>query len=151
MDAAAIFPGSEQLALPEHEPERQEDTPEQKALAQLPAGHPLLARAQEALKQQLSATKLRLEEELREKQNTLKVPSPQPSFFQLSTLTSSDNYGPPHPLSPCMHPCSTHPARQSFCNRDWDVSNTETCIDSRMHQSVKISDKYDCLLATSAC
>ena len=71
MESATIFPSSEQLALPE--PERREDTPEQKALAQLPAGHPLLARAQEALKQQLSATKLRLEEELREKQNTLKV------------------------------------------------------------------------------
>ncbi|KAK9821181.1 hypothetical protein WJX74_006086 [Apatococcus lobatus] len=71
MESAAIFPGSEQLALPQSQ--MPEETPEQKALAQLPAGHPLLARAQEALKQQLSATKLRLEEELREKQNILKA------------------------------------------------------------------------------
>lgn len=35
--------------------------------------HPLLRRAQEALKRQLQANKLRLEEELREKQNTLQA------------------------------------------------------------------------------
>lgn len=35
--------------------------------------HPLLARAQEALKKQLLANKMRIEGELREKQNALKV------------------------------------------------------------------------------
>lgn len=35
--------------------------------------HPLLRRAQEALKTQFEATKLRLEDELREKANALKV------------------------------------------------------------------------------
>jgi hypothetical protein len=35
--------------------------------------HPLLARAQEALKTQLVANKKRLEDELREKHNALKV------------------------------------------------------------------------------
>ncbi len=71
MEAEDLEPIPEQLSLPAPQPH--EETPEQKALAQLPADHPLLARAQEALKQQLLSTKLRLEEELREKQNTLKV------------------------------------------------------------------------------
>jgi hypothetical protein len=39
----------------------------------LPPDHPLLARAQEALKKQLVANKTRLEDELREKQNALKA------------------------------------------------------------------------------
>lgn len=43
------------------------------ALEELPPDHPLLQRAQQALFQQLSATKLRLEEELREQRQALKV------------------------------------------------------------------------------
>lgn len=42
-------------------------------LAQLPPDHPLLQRAQDALFQQLSATKLRLEGELRERRLALKA------------------------------------------------------------------------------
>ena len=42
-------------------------------VADLPPGHPLLRRAQEALYQQLAATKLRLEEELQERRKELKV------------------------------------------------------------------------------
>lgn len=43
------------------------------ALAKLPPDHPLLQRAQQALLQQLSATKQRLEEDLREQRQALKV------------------------------------------------------------------------------
>ncbi len=45
----------------------------QPGMEELPPDHPLLQRAQEALFQQLSATKLRLEEELREKKQALKA------------------------------------------------------------------------------
>ena len=38
--------------------------------------HPLLARAQEALKKQLLANKKRIDDEVREKQNELKVRNP---------------------------------------------------------------------------
>ena len=49
--------------------------------------HPLLARAQEALKKQLLSNKMRIEGELREKQNALRV-----SPFRLHTLEFSDVY-----------------------------------------------------------
>jgi hypothetical protein len=42
----------------------------------LPPDHPLLARAQAALRAQLQATRLRLEQELSEKRKALKVHSP---------------------------------------------------------------------------
>ncbi|GAB4817322.1 hypothetical protein N2152v2_004368 [Parachlorella kessleri] len=45
---------------------------EEQDVAELPPNHPLLQRAQEALFQQLTATKLRLEEELKEKRQALK-------------------------------------------------------------------------------
>lgn len=47
--------------------------------------HPLLARAQEALKRQLVANKMRVEGELREKQNALNV-SRSPFFYIISKI-----------------------------------------------------------------
>ena len=41
----------------------------------LPADHPVLREAQEKLRQQLLATKKRLEEELQQRQHAIKVPS----------------------------------------------------------------------------
>ena len=46
---------------------------EEQDVAELPPNHPLLQRAQEALFQQLTATKLRLEEELKEERQALKA------------------------------------------------------------------------------
>lgn len=50
-----------------------QEAQQQPDVAELAPDHPLLQRAQEALFQQLSATKLRLEEELREKKQALKA------------------------------------------------------------------------------
>lgn len=47
--------------------------PAAKEMADLPSDHPLLRRAQEALRRQLSDQKLRLQEELRERRKALKV------------------------------------------------------------------------------
>jgi len=58
------------------EPQQDESYDEAPFHGSLPPDHPMLQQAQDKLKEQLLATKQRLEEELRERQYAIKVLSP---------------------------------------------------------------------------
>lgn len=66
----------------------------------LPADHPILREAQEKLRQQLLATKKRLEEELRQRQHAIKVPS---ANIARCSSSKSNLYPGLHPVSPVGH------------------------------------------------
>jgi hypothetical protein len=99
----------------------------------LPADHPVLREAQEKLRQQLLATKKRLEEELRQRQHAIKVPS---ADIACCSSSKSSLYPGSHHVSP-IGQCRT-PASWRVWNANLDGRHQQASQECRLNLGVEL-------------